>query len=308
MEKVRPNSGVLFRSRFWCGSRRADLVFLVKVARPGFWTTSAWFYLLPLGRKPVFASPEFWLGFFYVTLPLGLLIYGWNDLADAETDRHNPRKGTFLFGARGTTEQLNKLPVRILAVQAIFAIVFTLLLGFKALVWFGALVFATAIYNWPPPGLKGRPPLDMLNQIGYLLVFVLSSWLNKVPQLPLWAFVFGALFAMHSHLFGQVMDIVPDRLAGRKTTATSIGLVPAKVILVAFLLGEAALVRNFFGDNLIAGFLALSALWFALDALVLWRDRLYRPAEMRVFLLGWNALAVLTMPYVWLTATLTRAR
>jgi 4-hydroxybenzoate polyprenyltransferase len=31
-------------------------------------------------------------------------------------------------------------------------------------------------------------------------------------------FVFGALFAMHSHLFGQIMDVAPDRLAGRRTT------------------------------------------------------------------------------------------
>jgi len=305
MRKVRPNSGVLLQSRCRRAARRGDLVFLVKAARPGFWTTSLWFYLLPLGQKNVWFSPSFWLGAFYVTLPLGLLIYGWNDLADAESDRHNPRKGTFLFGARGTDEQLARLPLRIALVQAIFLAAFIALLGAKAALWFAALVFSTAIYNWPRYGLKGRPPFEVLNQIGYLLVFVLSSWLNDVPQLPLWAMVFGACFAMHSHLFGEIMDIVPDRLTGRNTTATVLGSVPVKAIIATFLLAESALVFGFFGDRLIAGFLMLSALWFVLDATVIWRDRLYRPAEMRVFLLGWNALAVLTMPYVWLTATLT---
>jgi 4-hydroxybenzoate polyprenyltransferase len=283
----------------------AQGLFLVKVARPGFWTTSLWFYLLPLGGRHVFTAWTFWLGTLYVTLPLGLLIYGWNDLVDAETDRRNPRKGTFLFGARGDDAQLARLPWRIFLVQAPFAAAFVWLLGPKALLWLAALVLATAVYNWPPPGLKGRPPFDMLNQIGYLLVFVLSSWLNAAPQLPWQTFVFGALFAMHSHLFGQIMDVEPDRLAGRRTTAATIGTVPAKGLTALFLLAESALVYLSFKDGLIAGFLALGGVWFVLDALVLWGERLYRPGQMRFFLLGWNAAAVASMGWVWATATLT---
>lgn len=280
-------------------------VFLVKVARPGFWTTSIWFYLLPLGRRHVFADWTFWLGLVYVTFPLGLLIYGWNDLVDAENDRHNPRKGTFLFGARGNDIQLDALPWSICLGQLPFALVFGWLLGWKALVWLAALVAATAVYNWPPPGLKGRPPFDMLNQIGYLLVFVLSSWLNGAPQLPWQTFVFGALFAMHAHLFGQIMDVQPDRQAGRRTTATTIGIVPAKALAASLLLGEGALVYGSFHDALIAAGLALGGGWFLLDACVLWRDRFYRPAQMRFFLLGWNTAAVLSLGWVWSAATLT---
>ena len=72
---------------------------LIKTARPGFWSTSVWFYLLPLGGQQVFGDWRFWLGLVYVTLPFGLLIYGCNDLVDGDTDRLNPRKDTFLFGA-----------------------------------------------------------------------------------------------------------------------------------------------------------------------------------------------------------------
>src|SRR6266568_4251119 len=89
--------------------RSSTLAFIVKASRPGLWATALWFYLLPLGRRHVFHSPGFWLGLIYVTLPLGLIIYGWNDIADAEIDRFNPRKGTFLFGARGSSEQLRRL-------------------------------------------------------------------------------------------------------------------------------------------------------------------------------------------------------
>lgn len=286
-------------------TRRALGLFLVKAARPGFWTTSLWFYLLPVGGRHVFGSWWFWLGAIYVTLPLGLLIYGWNDLVDAENDRHNPRKDTFLFGARGTDAQLAALPRCIFLVQLPFAAVFVGLLGWPVAVWMLALVASTAIYNWPPPGLKGRPPFDMLNQIGYLLVFVLSSWLNRVPQLPWQTFVFGACFAMHSHLFGEIMDVEPDRRAGRRTLATTIGTVPSKLLAALFLLLESTLIYLSFRDAVIAGFLALGGGWFVLDAVVLWRERTYTPGQMRFFLLGWNVAAVGSMGWVWMTATLT---
>jgi hypothetical protein len=44
-----------------------------------------------------------------VLFPLGFLLYRVNDIADAEADRRNPRKGTFLFGSRGAAEQLAAL-------------------------------------------------------------------------------------------------------------------------------------------------------------------------------------------------------
>ena len=48
--------------------------FVLKVSRPGFWLTSIWFYMLPLGGRDVFGSPLFWTGALYVTLPLGALM------------------------------------------------------------------------------------------------------------------------------------------------------------------------------------------------------------------------------------------
>jgi 4-hydroxybenzoate polyprenyltransferase len=170
------------------------------------------FYLMPVDRADLLHPGRLWLGLFFVLFPLGLLLYGANDIVDAETDLLNPRKGTFLFGSRGVREQLAILKWQIAVVQLPFLAAFYLLVGPRILWWYVALLLAVGLYNAPRFGWKGRPPFDVLIQASYLLVFVLSSWMNSTPQLPWQTFLFGALFAMHSHVFGEVMDIEPDRL------------------------------------------------------------------------------------------------
>ena len=283
-------------------------VFLLQVSRPGLWLTAIAFYMLPLGQRPVFHSTAFWLGALYVSFPMGLLLYGWNDIVDYDADRLNPRKGTFLFGARGTPEQLRGLPLRIALVQVPFLVACSFLAGAKILLCFAGMIAAAALYNWPRYGFKARPPLEILNQAGYLFVFLLSSWLNDVPLLPWPTMFFGALFAMHSHVFGEVMDVEPDRTAGRRTTAIVIGRVRAKLLMAILMLCEAALVVTFLGAKELAGFLLVSAAWFAVDATVIWRSRPYSNREMRFFMLAWNAIALFSMPWMWSQASLLRMR
>ena len=277
----------------------AEGSFLLQVSRPGLWSTTALFYLLPLGRADWWHSRSLWLGLAYVLFPLGLLLYGMNDIVDAAGDRLNPRKGTFLFGSRGGAEQLSALRWKIAVVQAPFLAAFLMLIGPRILLWFAVLLLAVALYNAPRWGWKGHPPFDVLIQASYLLVFVLSSWLNGVRQLPWQSFVFGALFAMHSHIFGEVMDLEPDRLSGRQTTATLLGAVRAKLLIAGVLSAETGLVFVSFRDPVIAGFLALGALWFVLDALVIWKNRAYRALEMRLFMWGWNVTALLGIFWNW---------
>lgn len=274
----------------------------IQTSRPGFWSTSVWFYLLPLAQRDVLGSPAFWLGLLYVTFPLGHVLHGWNDMFDAATDGENPRKGNFLFGAKPTPSHRAALPLQMLLVQLPFVGVMVWLDGVRMLAWFAAMMLACALYNWPRIGCKNHPFVDMLNQAGYLLVFVLSSWLNDVPQLAWPGYVFGALFAMHSHLLGQVMDVVPDRAAGRKTTAVTIGVVPAKLLAAAIMFAESALVWSCYDDVLVAGGLAFGAVWFVGDAVVL-RGRAYRSWQARLFLWAWNVAAIATIPVVWLRGT-----
>jgi 4-hydroxybenzoate polyprenyltransferase len=282
----------------------ANTRFLLQVSRPGLWSTTALFYLLPLGRADLFHSGKLLLGMFFVLFPLGMLIYGVNDIVDAQADVLNPRKGTFLFGSRGAREQLAALKWQIAAVHVPSLVAFYFLVGPRIFWWYATLLLAVGIYNAPRFGWKGRPPFDVLIQASYLLVFVLSSWLNRAAQLPWQTFLFGALFAMHSHVFGEVMDIEPDQLSGRVTTATLIGRVRAKFLIAALLAVETALIYFYFRDWIITGFLALGALWFLLDAVLLWKNRAYRPKEMRLFLWGWNAASFLGMFWNWTHSTL----
>jgi 4-hydroxybenzoate polyprenyltransferase len=280
-------------------------VFLIQVSRPGLWTTTALFYLMPLGHRDFFHSATFWLGLFFVLFPLGLLLYGVNDIADAEADLYNPRKGTFLFGSRGVPEQLAALRWQIAVAEIPFLVVFFFLVGPRILWWSAALLIAVGLYNAPRFGWKSHPPFDVLIQASYLLVFVLSSWLNHVNQLPWPTFLFGALFAMHSHIFGEVMDIGPDRRSGRRTTAAMIGSVPSKILMASLLCVESALVFAFFRDATISGFLALGAIWFVLDAALLWKKEAYSPRTMRFFMRAWNAVALLGTYWNWSTSSLT---
>jgi len=282
-----------------------DLPFLIQVSRPGLWTTTALFYLMPLGSHVHWRSAIFWVGLFYVLLPLGLLLYGANDIVDAQTDSLNPRKGTFLFGSRGGPEQLAALRWQIGIVQIPFLVAFFLLVGPRILWWAGLLLVAVGVYNLPRFGWKGRPPFDVLIQSSYLLIFVLSSWLNHTSQLPWPTFLFGALFAMHSHIFGEVMDIDPDRLSGRRTTATVLGRVSSKTLMAVFLCVEAAIIFYWFQDRIIAGFLALGAAWFLGDAVFVWKERAYRPRQMRLFMWSWNAVAVTGIVWNWMHSSLT---
>ncbi len=127
-------------------SLRSEAVFLLQASRPGLWLTAIAFYMLPLGQRAVFHSLAFWLGALYVSFPMGLLLYGWNDIVDYEADRLNPRKGTFLFGARGTREQLRRLPLRIALVQLPFVVAITMLGGTKMLLCFTGMMAA----GFPP--------------------------------------------------------------------------------------------------------------------------------------------------------------
>jgi 4-hydroxybenzoate polyprenyltransferase len=101
---------------------------------------------------------------------------------------------------------------------------------------------------------------------------------------------------MHSHAFGEVMDIVPDRKSGRRTTATQIGSVRAKFLIAAFLCVESGMVYWFFHDAIISGFLAAGVVWFVVDSSVLWKDRAYTPRQMRAFMWAWNGAAIGDVP------------
>jgi len=281
-----------------------QLVFWLKISRPGLWFATVWLYLLPTSQMDVFESPQFWFGLLYVTFPLNFLVYGWNDIVDQETDAVNPRKNTFWFGARGTEAQLASLPKVIVFVQLIFMIPFVYLEGIPMLILFAGLVLINWLYNLKKNGLRSRPPLELLCQIGYLLVAPFSILVNDTANLPWLTFGYLFLFAMQSHLIGEVMDIEPDRKSGRRTTATIIGMKNTKLLIISIVALEVFILFYFYKEFIFGGILALGLIWLLIDLFIIYKTKTYSLPQMKLFGLMSNVVAVFSMGYVWYTGCL----
>lgn len=287
-------------------SAAATLRFWLQVSRPGLWFPTLWLYLLPLGQGVAWREPAFWVGLIYCGFPLNFLVYGWNDRVDRGTDRINPRKGNWLFGARGDDAALDALPG---AMARVTVISFIALIGFdglrQGLLGLGIALVCWA-YNREPGGWRGRPPLELLCQVGYLLVVPLSAWLNQVPLPPAATWIYLALFTAQAQLMGEVMDVAPDRAAGRVTTATRLGTQRTKALIIAVVAAESALAFAVFADPLFGGALAAFLAWLVLDVLVVFRGRPYTLAQMKALGLVSNLMAAASMVYVWQTGCLLR--
>lgn len=284
---------------------RKQLLFYLKVSRPGLWFATVWLYMLPTsGNMDALSSVAFWIGLAYVCFPLNFLVYGWNDAVDFETDALNPRKDSFWFGARASREALQQLWKPIAVTQALTIPVLVWLGGWQLLLIFGAFFVINWGYNWPGKGLRTRPPLELLCQIGYLLIVPLSVLLNDTAQLPWQTYLYLFLFCMQSHLMGEVMDIEPDRNAGRKTTATILGPQRTKLLIMAIVLAEVLLLFYSFEEFWFGSILVLALGWLALDLLVVFRGKAYTLAQMKQFAMLSNAMGFSTIAYVWYSGCL----
>lgn len=282
----------------------SKLLFYLKVSRPGLWFATVWLYLLPTSNMDVWSSSSFWYGLFYVCFPLNFLVYGWNDVVDQETDALNPRKDTFLFGAKGTAEQLRHLWKPIAIAQLIFYPYMVYVGGLKMLLLLLAFIVVNGLYNLPKHGLRSHPPLELLCQIGYLLVVPLSIYLNQSDQLPWTTYFYLLLFALQSHLIGEVMDIEPDRKSGRKTTATVIGMRNTKLLIIAIVIAEVTLLFTVYQEYIFGSMLAIGLLWLLVDLFLVFKTKTYTLAQMKLFGLMSNVVAVVSMGYVWYSGCL----
>lgn len=273
------------------------LLFYLKASRPGLWFPTIWLYLLPTSGMDV--GIVFWVGLFYVSFPLNFLVYGWNDIVDEDIDRYNPRKDTYLFGAKGGYDELSTLPTAMICVQLVVWPFLVYLSSWHVLWVLLGTVFFCWIYNARGWGLRSKPPLELLCQVGYLLVLPLSCMLNEQP-IPDWrVWIYLILFCMQSQLIGEVMDIVPDRKGGRKTTGTELGKGNTKLLIIAIVMAESILVWYWFSELYFALGLLGFVVWLCLDRFVLYKNREYSMMELYLFGYGSNVIALASMFYVW---------
>ena len=232
------------------------------------------------------------------------MVYAWNDIVDYETDALNPRKDSFWFGARASKDELANLWKPIVIIQLIFIAPLIYLSSIKLIPIFLGFFIINGLYNLPKNGLRSRPPLELLCQVGYLLVVPFSIILNNTAALPWQTYLYLFLFAMQSHLMGEVMDIEPDRKSGRKTTATILGYLKVKLLIISLMLAEITILFISFREFVFGSVLVFGVLWLLVDALILYKSKTYTLGQMKLFALSSNLIGFVTIAYVWYSGCL----
>lgn len=277
----------------------------LKISRPGLWFPTIWIYLVPFSWNSEFwKSPIFWLGLLFVTFPLNYLVYGLNDYNDRRADRLNQRKGNYLFGARATDAQLQWVPLKVLMFNLPFMVYFSWLRGGTMILLLGFMVLVNIVYNFKPFRIKERPPFEILIQSGYVATALFSVHLNQLAPLPWQTIVYLILFAFQAHIAGEIMDIEPDRLAGKKTTATWLGRRNSKLLMLLILITESYLLIHWFDERVLAGILGVFALWLVLDIWLFFKNKPYTLFQMKLFGYAINLLAVISMIWIMYSQTL----
>jgi 4-hydroxybenzoate polyprenyltransferase len=154
----------------------------------------------------------------YFLLPANVLLYGVNDVFDAEIDEANPKKEGREARWRADPWVAGAVLAGGLLGLALFALTppgaWPWLVGF----------FALGIgYSAPPLRFKTTPPLDSLSNGLYVLPGAAAFAAVAGEQPPLLAVLGGWLWTMAMHTFSAIPDIDPDRRAGVRTTATVLG-------------------------------------------------------------------------------------
>jgi len=160
------------------------------------------------------------------------------------------------------------------------------------------IVGVNIIYNFKPFRIKERPPFEIFIQMGYILTVFFSVLLNDLTMIPWQTISYLALFAFQAHIAGEIMDIEPDLLAKKKTTATLIGRKNTKYVMILLLLLEVFLVSVWFQDFVLAGFLAIFSVWMLLDVFIFFKEKPYSLTQMKLFGFAMNISAIASMIWV----------
>ncbi|MFC7043576.1 prenyltransferase [Halonotius sp. GCM10025705] len=198
------------------------LRYLLILSRPRFW-----FYLAGPVVVGVAAAaetvPDLFLPvgfalFGYFLLPANVLLYGVNDIFDADIDTENPKKTEREARWQGGPAVIASVVASGLLAVPLFAIAST-----AAWPWLAGFLLLAVEYSAPPARFKTTPLLDSLSNGLYILPGIAAYAAVAGTQPPALAVVGAWLWTMGMHTFSAIPDIDPDRRAGIRTTATCLG-------------------------------------------------------------------------------------
>lgn len=215
------------------------IIRMAKVSRPVFWLIAPSAYLFGVFASGHQMDPIVLFQAFLLSFPLGIYVFGINDLFDIESDQANERRKGEIWGARiveGDRGWIMAASVMVIAALVASAIWTLNLIHIAAVLLFLPFPF---LYSSPPIRLKSRPLLDSLSNATYTYApFAMGFSLGGTtgfldPNMILFALVFSA-----AHAIGTIMDLDGDRKAGIRTFAAVYGPRAAAAFAIVILVAN----------------------------------------------------------------------
>ncbi len=171
----------------------------------------------------------------YFLFPANVLVYGINDLFDAETDALNPKKDA--YESRLSPTRQRRLVLYIVLAQlpwlfiAIIGLIFSSDYLLKPILAFVAFLFLSVFYSATPIRAKTRPFLDsafnilylLPGLVSYLFVSMFTPTVGMTRLFPWLPVIAAACWCMAMHAYSAVPDIQADMQAKLRTIATQLG-------------------------------------------------------------------------------------
>jgi 4-hydroxybenzoate polyprenyltransferase len=201
---------------------RGTIGYLLTLSRPRFWLYLAGPVIVGVtaaARTPSQLFDPLAIALFvYFLVPANVLLYGVNDVFDADVDAENPKKEGREARWRGGRTILAAIAVSGLLGVGIAAAVPPIAWPYLA-----GFFFLAVEYSAPPLRFKTTPFLDSSSNGLYILPGAAAYAALSGTHPPVPALVGAWLWTMGMHTFSAVPDIEPDREAGIRTTATVLG-------------------------------------------------------------------------------------
>jgi len=206
--------------------RNAGLIehlrYLVVLSRPRFWLYLAGPVVVGVavaaGTVEELFLPVSFLLFGYFLLPANVLLYGVNDIFDADVDSQNPKKAD-----KEAPWQGDRPVLAAVVASGLLGVGLLALTPPAAWPWLVGFLILAIQYSAPPLRFKTTPILDSVSNGLYILPGIAAYVVVAGSQPPALAVAGAWLWTMGMHTFSAIPDIEPDRAAGIRTTATLLG-------------------------------------------------------------------------------------
>ncbi len=202
---------------------RGRLRYLIVLSRPRFWLYLAGPVAVGVTYgiadvSGLFTATTIALALYFL-VPANVLLYGVNDIYDADIDELNPKKA----GEREERWHGDRLVLlAVVAAGALGLVTFAItpVVAWPYLVGFFLLAVG---YSAPPLRFKTTPFADSVSNGLYILPGAAAYATVAGAHPPIAAIIGAWLWTMGMHTFSAIPDIDPDRTAGIRTTATVLG-------------------------------------------------------------------------------------